>query len=107
VLVAVVIAVLALFASTTTASATVPARGDVGLGAGVPSVFDSDGVRWGALRQVRGPAGVAMPHDHVPAAVLGLAGATAVVLVLLGTCRHLPRRLRRAAAVRAPPAPGA
>jgi hypothetical protein len=111
VLVAVVIAVLALFAPTTTASATAPARGDVGLGAAVPSVFDSDSVRWTALRQVRGIAGVTMPHDQVPAAVPGLAGAAAVVLVLLGACPPRPRRVRRAAAVRlpgarAPPAPG-
>ena len=111
VLVAVIVAVLALFAPSAPASGAVPTHEAAGVGAPAPGFADDDAARWGALRQPRALSGIAVPDHQLPPAVLGLVGMAVVALVALGIAPPARARSRRSGsvrlpAVRAPPAAG-
>ena len=102
VLVGVVLAVLALFAPTATASGATPSRADTVLGAAAPSAHDGSGAWWGSLRQPRGHSGSATARGQVLPALLAGTGLAVAVPVLFGVCPPVSPHARAAAAVRLP-----
>jgi hypothetical protein len=109
VLVAVVVAVLALFAPTATASGVTPSRADTTLAAAAPSAHDGSGACWRSLRQPRGYPGPATARGQVLPALLAGTGLAAAVLVLRRVRppvnpHHRAAATGRLPGVRAPPA---
>jgi hypothetical protein len=100
-LVTVLVVVLALFAAG--APAVDPETGSSGVGAwSVTSAPSVTAIRSGTARQLRGVLGQAAGHGLPQAAVFGLAGWAAMVLVLLGFAASVDRRTRWPGAVRLP-----